>query len=113
MYLFENDIIEPLKEQLINSCYSLEPLSTKCSGARVLTMLPKKTNNQMPTEALFDTVYMLYKEYIGNFSPNLNCRQVLLYIYKHIFNIKYISFTPEYSLHLTKLLATSIVMKFI
>ena len=33
-------------------------------------------------EEMIEKIYMLYKEYISSFSPNLNQNQILLYIYK-------------------------------
>jgi len=31
---------------------------------------------------MIEQIYMLYKEYINSFSPNMNQNQILLYIYK-------------------------------
>lgn len=71
-------------------------------------------NNQIEyhSEDTIEQVYSLYKECIRNFGPNLNSSQVLLYVYKLFFNIKYHNFTTEYSQWTTKTLV-NVVMRFI
>lgn len=59
---------------------------------------PKHENDDLVfnTEVI-EQIYMIYKEYIASFSPNLNQNQILLYIYKQFFNTKNVSFTNEFS----------------
>ena len=123
LYLFERDIMEPLTHYLKReSNMDLKPISSKCSGLTVLTPVHKtiKKVRSETEESLFyinecivGQIYMLYREYIQNFGPNLNASQVLLYLYKQFFNIKNENFTSEYSVHITQLLANDIVLKYI
>ena len=64
-------------------------------------------------QELINQIYLLYKEYIGNFSPYMNSCQVLLYLYKQFFNIKNENYRTEYSEYITQLLTNDIVLKYI
>ena len=74
LYLFENDIIEPLENELKKQCnFCLKKINAKSQGIKVLTLVPIiKAQNQQPTDSIMDTIYLLYKEYLHNFGPNLN-----------------------------------------
>tara|TARA_B110000285_G_C15077438_1_gene591570 strand:+ start:520 stop:786 length:267 start_codon:yes stop_codon:yes gene_type:complete len=75
MYLFENDIIEPLEIELKKlGNFKLKSINTKCQGIRVLTLVPiiKAQQQVQPTDMIMETIYLLYKEYVNNFGPNLN-----------------------------------------
>ena len=71
----------------------LHPVNSKLSGLQVLApwslelqskQVPSEDDDEYPifNEEMIEKIYMLYKEYISSFSPNLNQNQILLYIYK-------------------------------
>lgn len=60
-----------------------------------------------------EQIYGLYKEYIKNFGPNLNSKQILLYLYKQFFNVKFQNYQEAYSQQITKQLASDVVLKYI
>lgn len=116
LYLFEREICRPLEKQLSLSGMTLRPISTKCSGLKVLAPVPIHKPNQAIVyldDEVMNQIYVLYKEYISNFKPTLNSSSVLLYIYKQMFNIKNQNFTQAYSQEITKRLASDVVLRFI
>ena len=70
----DKDIVKPLEDQL--GSFKLHKVETKCSGLDVMTPVKKKIDkNQifMLNDEIVNQIYLLYKEYVTNFGPNLNC----------------------------------------
>jgi hypothetical protein len=79
LYLLEKEILEPLSQHLKKqNGMELKPIASKCSGLRVMTPVHKARKSSSEesilymNEKLIKQIYELYREYIANFSPNLN-----------------------------------------
>lgn len=117
LYLFEKEIAQQLTKELKKQKMVMKEVIPSFLGLSVMAPVykspPGDESMLIINDRLIGLVYQLYKEYIVNFGPNLNASQVLLYLYKQIFNIKYEVYELNYSQHITKVLSTDIVLRYI
>ena len=115
--MFEREISQQLTKELRKQKMVLKEVIPSFLGLRVMAPVakfqPQEDSMLIVNDKLIGLIYKLYKEYIVNFGPNLNSSQVLLYLYKQFFNIKYEVYELDYSQYITKVLSTDIVLKYI
>lgn len=127
LYLLEREIMEPLT-QCLKREYNMDfkTISASFQGLRVISPVQRPDSKTLNPESdkssesvffideqLIRQIYQLYKEYISNFTPYMNSCQVLLYLYKQFFNIKNENYNAEYSEHITQMLTSDIVLRYI